>query len=110
MDDNPENNDTIISDEVVSKKINTVIIGGFSSRCANCNGNAFPDEGSHKTQVYGKEIFVENTLTGEEEIRPAAPEVAGCGTPWYYMTSGYLGEDIQKICEDKWPKYLWINY
>lgn len=96
--------------EVDPELINTIVIGTGSSYCGNCDKNAFPDEGWHKTVRHDmKEIFVENTDTGTEVILPAEPGISGCGTEWKYMTSYYMGVNIREVCEYKWPQYEWLE-
>jgi hypothetical protein len=109
VDDSSKKLHTKISAPPEGLEPNTIIIGGWESRCLNCGGIAFPDEGSHKTEIHNnKEIFIEDK-TGQfpDHIKPAEEGRPGCGMVWKYMYCEYVGQ--KEACEQLWPKYKWVG-
>lgn len=109
VDEVPKKLNTKIFGQDENLNVNTIVIGGWSSKCGNCHQNAFPDEGSHKTVKHdNKEIFLDDKSgMGRDRIIPAEPGIEGCGTEWKYMYCEYTGQ--KDNCLSKWPQYEWIG-
>lgn len=73
------------------RKKETVIIGGYSSRCGACGRGASPSEGSHKTIV---------------EYSPDTGK-PGCGQVWKYMSNEYAGQE--ESLKRQWPNLEYID-
>lgn len=68
-----------------------VIIDRNSSSCGWCGKNALPEEGLHRT------------------VPSYGGSYPGCLMPWYYMRSNYIGLNMKKACESKFPHLKWIG-
>lgn len=72
----------------------TIVINLFNSYCNNCHKPADPNEGAHTTVLE----LVPNIST------------EGCGVTWTYVSSDYIGKDVEQRIQNQWPQYTWIGW
>ncbi len=69
-----------------------IIIGPSASACANCGGDADPNEYGHCT-----------------ELQYSGPPMAGCGTTWLYSATNNLGEGVNASVIAATPGLIFIG-